>query len=569
MRKFAILLLLALVALSGCAPAPPLAVTLESPANGSSVSSLTPILAWNCSETGASFRLQLASDGNFQNLIIDEANLGSPSYAVPSGKLTKDETYYWKVTASKAGKTSGWSVYWSFKTPAPTHPPPTTGTIAVNATLDGSSWSGSVNYNITGPKADSGSSVPQTFSILPTGFYTVSYSSGGPAGATLADITPSATQSLPTDATITFTLNFQTKPVSTIRVSATLDGSPWSGLVNYNIYGPKAGSSSSVPDSFSDVPAGTYSLSYSSGGPSGTTLASITPSPSQTVSDGSTVIFTLNFRTQASSTIRVKASLDDSSWSGNIRYTINGPYTDSGYSVPESFSNLPAGTYTISYSSGGPYGAMLTSITPSPTQTVSEGGNITFYLNFHRQATTGTISVQATLDGQPWQTAIGSGTISYSIHGPISDSSNTMPDAFIQCPAGSYTLSYNSGGPTGATLAYISPSPTQNLSAGGTITYTLVFHGQATGTVYVNATLNGAPWSGAIRYTLVGPYPDSHNSVPGSFTNCPPGSYSVSYTSGGPPAAVLENVTPSPTQNLSAGGTISFTLNFRGGATPY
>ena len=90
------------------------------------------------------------------------------------------------------------------------------------------------------------------------------------------------------------------------------------------------------------------------------------------------------------------------------------------------------------------------------------------------------------------------------------------------------------------------------------------FHSQLTGTVQVNATVNGAPWSGAVKYTLAGPYVDSSHNVPDSFTGCPGGSYTLSYTSGGPEQTILEGITPSPTQNLSTGGTITFTMNFVG-----
>ena len=85
--------------------------------------------------------------------------------------------------------------------------------------------------------------------------------------------------------------------VSTIMVNATLDGSPWSGIVNYNILGPKADSGSFVPHVFSNSPAGTYTLSYSSGGPAGATLVSISPSPIQTLPTGGSITFTLNFST--------------------------------------------------------------------------------------------------------------------------------------------------------------------------------------------------------------------------------------------------------------------------------
>ena len=562
MRKYGILLvvaLMALVALTGCPPLPTLTVTLESPANGSTVDSLTPILAWTCSESGAEFRIQVASDGNFQNLITDVSNLGAPSYSVPSGKLTDDQSYYWRVNATKDGRTSDWSTYWSFKTPAP----PTTGTILVNATLDGSSWSGAVYYTITGPKENSGSSVPATFSNLPAGTYTLTYSSGSPPGATLMSITPSSAQTLSTGGTITFTLNFHTVAASSIVVSATLDGSPWSGRVNYSIHGPYADSHSSVPYTFSNLPAGTYTLTYTSRGPSGATFGSISPSPTQTLASGGTIYFTMNFYTVATGTAYVDATLDGSAWSGPVSYTIHGPYTDSSYSVPDSFSGLPAGTYSLHYNSGGPAGATLAGITP-PSQSLPAGGSISFTMNFSTQAT-GTIYVSATLDGSPWETAIGSGPIRYAIHGPRPDSSTTVPDSFSNSPPGTYTLVYNSGGPIGATFMGITPAPTQTLHSNGSISFTMNFRSEAQGTVYVDATYNGERWSGAVRYTLAGPYVDSHGTVPYSFTNCPSGSYTLSYTSGGPEGAYLRSIDPGPTQELRAGGTISFTMNFIAG----
>jgi uncharacterized protein (DUF2141 family) len=562
MRKYGILLvvaLMALVALTGCFPPPTLTVTLESPANGSTVDSLAPILAWTCSESGAEFRIQVASDGNFQNLITDVSNLGAPSYSVPSGKLTNDQSYYWRVNATKGGQTSDWSTYWSFKTPAA----PATGTIYVNATLDGSSWSGVVYYTITGPQQNSGSSVPATFSNLSAGTYTLSYSSGTPPGATFTGTTPSPTQTLSTSGTITFTLNFATVAASSIVVSATLDGSPWSGGVKYSIYGPSQDSHNSVPYTFSNLPAGTYTLSYTSGGPSGAQFANISPSPTQTLASRGTIYFTINFYTVATGTAYIDATLDDSAWSGPVSYTMHGPKTDSSYSVPDSFSGLPAGTYSLHYISGGPSGAQFVGVTP-PSQSLHEGGSISFTIQFSTQAT-GTIYVSATLDGSPWQTAIGSGPISYTIHGPRTDSSSTVPDSFSDMPPGTYTLQRNSGGPIGAQFVGISPAPTRTLSPNGSISFTMNFQSEATGTVYVDATYNGERWPGPVRYTLAGPYVDSHGSVPYTFTNCPSGSYTLQWTSGGPEGAYLRSIDPAQTQPLSAGGSISFTMNFLAG----
>lgn len=176
-------------------------------------------------------------------------------------------------------------------------PTAATGTIVVNTTLDGAPWSGEVTYVITGPKTESGSSVTQSFSDLPTGTYAVTYTSGGPADAPLVDISPSPVQALSAGYTVTFTLNFFTRNTGTIVVRATLDGAPWSGPLYFVISGTKGFFDNMVPRKIYHLPAGVYTASRSSNGPSGARLDSITPSPTQDLSTGGTITFTFNFIT--------------------------------------------------------------------------------------------------------------------------------------------------------------------------------------------------------------------------------------------------------------------------------
>jgi hypothetical protein len=98
---------------------------------------------------------------------------------------------------------------------------PTTGTIDVKATLDGVAWTGAVNYTLTSTSGlqTSGTSVDNSV-IVNAGTWTCAYVSGGPAGTSFANITPSATQSLTAAGTITFTLNFMT-PVTPLNASTT------------------------------------------------------------------------------------------------------------------------------------------------------------------------------------------------------------------------------------------------------------------------------------------------------------------------------------------------------------
>jgi hypothetical protein len=244
-----------------------------------------------------------------------------------------------------------------------------------------------------------------------------------------------------------------------------------------------------------------------------------------------------------------------------VAYILSGPSQSNDSQVPRTYNNLPVGNYNLTYKGGGPPGAALSSITPAPTQSLSGGRTIGFNLNFTSQPSTGLISVTAMVDGQSWSTQPGSGPISYTITGPASDSGSTMPGTFSNMPSGRYTLNYNSGGPIGATLTGISPSPNQNLAPGGSISYTLQFTGQPKGYVTVEATIDGEPWSGSVGYVLQGPYVESGSSAPRDFANAPQGSYSVQYRSGGPPQCSFVGVSP-PSQMLPAGGSITFTIMF-------
>lgn len=649
MRCALTLLFIIVLLLAGCTPSPQLTVKLASPLNGSEVISLSPMLLWGGGGNGTTYRLLVAADLNFQNLVIDASNLGEPRYTIPSGKLISNKTYYWKIIAHKGTTTSDWSPQWSFQTPGGVSPSQG-GAIRVSATVDGVPWSGTVNYAINGPFSDTDNSLPWIFTSVPNGTYTISYNYGGPLGATLTSITPSPSQEITSGGSINFILNFHKQSSSNIIVNATLNGVPWTGTVNYSISGPFIDADTVVPQTLSNLPAGTYTLIYNSGGPSGSVLTSITPSTMQILTPGGGIVYTLNFSTrsesnlsvtalfngtpwsgpvrytisgpttvvrnevpfvlsnvpagtyaityesggplgaslgnitpaqtitivsgrsggfvlnfytqQASGNIVVNATLNGSPWSGAVHYILSGPFQNSDNVVPRTYTNIPAGNYTITYTGGGPANATLTSVTPAPSQALAGGQTIVFNMNFTAQPSTGTITVNALLDGQPWRVAVGSGSISYTLNGPKFDSSNTVPATFSNMPAGPYTLSYNSGGPIGATLTHITPAPSQNLSPGGALSFTLNFTGQPKGTVVVNATVNGQVWSGQVGYVIQGPYVESGSSAPRSFSNAPAGTYSINYHAGGPPGATFEGISP-PTQILPAGGTIVFSIMFK------
>lgn len=98
-------------------------------------------------------------------------------------------------------------------------PTTTACTFEVKATLDGVAWTGALEFtSLYGPPDPAavppltGGEVPYRQIGLTCGTWTVGYYSGGPAGASFVDITPSATQTVAAGGTITFTLNFVTPP---------------------------------------------------------------------------------------------------------------------------------------------------------------------------------------------------------------------------------------------------------------------------------------------------------------------------------------------------------------------
>jgi hypothetical protein len=104
------------------------------------------------------------------------------------------------------------------------------GVIEVRATLDGSPWTGAVDYTLTPATGSSfaGTSVNKTF-IKDPDDWTCAHISGGPG--TFVDITPSETQTLASGGTITFTLNFQSTQVDVSIVFDTwsINGTPVPG----------------------------------------------------------------------------------------------------------------------------------------------------------------------------------------------------------------------------------------------------------------------------------------------------------------------------------------------------
>jgi PKD repeat protein/GH25 family lysozyme M1 (1,4-beta-N-acetylmuramidase) len=93
-------------------------------------------------------------------------------------------------------------------------------------------------------------------------------------------------------------------------------------------------------------------------------------------------------------------------------------------------------------------------------------------------------------------------------------------------------------------------------------TATITVNSSPPGTITVNATLNGAPWSGPVNYRISGIASYTGSSVPYVYYPAPASGYTLSYESGGPADATIARVLPSAFQSLSGGGGITWTLQF-------
>ena len=99
----------------------PSAPTLLLPANNSVDLSVTPTLDWNDVTYATSYRVQVSTSNTFVTTVYDTAGLTVSTIVVPSGKLTTNTQYYWRVNATNANGTSAYSTVFAFTT-APNAP---------------------------------------------------------------------------------------------------------------------------------------------------------------------------------------------------------------------------------------------------------------------------------------------------------------------------------------------------------------------------------------------------------------------------------------------------------------
>jgi hypothetical protein len=137
---------------------PPNPPSLVSPTSGSTDTSCTPTLDWSDSTGATSYTVQVSVSSTFSSTVVNQT-VSSSSYTIPGGTLTSFTTYYWRVNATNANGTSGWSSTWNFTTGdcggvtvpnPPTLQSPTNGATDTSCTptLDWSDSSGATSYTV-------------------------------------------------------------------------------------------------------------------------------------------------------------------------------------------------------------------------------------------------------------------------------------------------------------------------------------------------------------------------------------------------------------------------------------
>jgi hypothetical protein len=102
---------------------PPGVPTLVTPASGDTNFAVNGSLIWRTVPYAETYRLQIATDGAFANLLLNDSTLVDTAYA-PSF-LLNCKTYYWRVLAKNVAGWSAYSSIWNFKVRTALADPPT------------------------------------------------------------------------------------------------------------------------------------------------------------------------------------------------------------------------------------------------------------------------------------------------------------------------------------------------------------------------------------------------------------------------------------------------------------
>lgn len=86
------------------------------PQDNSILSTLTPFMDWTDVQNAVSYRVQIAADEGYSQLVADTSGLVTSQFTVPAGVMSDSNSYYWRVRAVTPSDSSLWSSSFSFST---------------------------------------------------------------------------------------------------------------------------------------------------------------------------------------------------------------------------------------------------------------------------------------------------------------------------------------------------------------------------------------------------------------------------------------------------------------------
>lgn len=161
----------------------------------------------------------------------------------------------------------------------------------------------------------------------------------------------------------------------------------------------------------SGLPTGWYWFHWDWGTPyPGSWFTGITPSDNQYLDTYSDLVYNFNFSIRPGN-ITFNATNNGAPWTGSISGRMDAvtqnvygyPFT---LTVPYSNATFLPDTYRLYYFSGGPPGATFTGITPSYSQYLGQGGNITFTYNFYTPLSAPSLSASTYCSGTSPRTSL-------------------------------------------------------------------------------------------------------------------------------------------------------------------
>jgi hypothetical protein len=333
------------------APQAPAAPVLSSVSPSCSGTSPRLTLSWAASANATGYKVYKGGV-----LLQDAGNVLSLTDTV----VSTGTNYSYQVTAYNAVGESAKSN--TVSATAPT----CTGSIIVNATLDSSAWTGAVSYSILGPATLNGTTVSQTFTNQTPGAWTLSYSSGGPSGASFSNITPSASQTLAAGGAVTFSLNFTTTPLPTLSAvslnpTSVVGGNTSQGTATLTAAAPAGGAV--VTLSSSNTPAAVV--------PASVTVAQGVTSATFTVTTTGVASATIVTITGASGGAQQTATL-----------TINPPAMSSVSLSPSTVKGGNTSQGTVKLSGIAPAGGAIVTLSSNQTSVATVTGSVTVPAGF-------------------------------------------------------------------------------------------------------------------------------------------------------------------------------------------